>query len=66
MGRPDIAYFSFNRKLPDGEKIRIFNYGNYKREYTFIDDIVKGVMRVMGGAPERTIGKIFIWIYTKI
>ena len=56
-GRPDMAYFSFTRKLLDGEKIRIFNYGNCMRDFTFIDDIVEGMMRVMEGAPERTAGE---------
>ncbi|RKJ43720.1 NAD-dependent epimerase/dehydratase family protein [bacterium 1XD8-76] len=55
-GRPDMAYFSFTRKLLAGEKIRIFNYGNCKRDFTFIDDIVEGVMRVMGGAPGKREG----------
>lgn len=56
-GRPDMAYFSFTKKLLSGEKIKIFNYGNCKRDFTFIDDIVEGVMRVMGGAPEKTVGQ---------
>lgn len=56
-GRPDMAYFSFTQKLLAGEKIKIFNYGNCKRDFTFIDDIVEGVVRVMSGAPGRTEGK---------
>lgn len=55
-GRPDMAYFSFTEKLLAGEKIRIFNYGNCKRDFTYIDDIVEGVIRVMQGAPERAAG----------
>lgn len=55
-GRPDMAYFSFTRKLLAGEKIKIFNYGNCRRDFTYIDDIVEGVIRVMQGAPERTVG----------
>jgi UDP-glucuronate 4-epimerase len=56
-GRPDMAYFGFTDKLRRGEKIQIFNYGNCKRDFTFIDDIVEGVVRVMGGPPQRTAGK---------
>ena len=52
-GRPDMAYFGFTNKLIKGETIQIFNYGNCKRDFTFVDDIVEGVMRVMQGAPER-------------
>ena len=55
-GRPDMAYFSFTDKLVNGEKIQIFNYGNCKRDFTYIDDIVEGVMRVMQGAPEKKAG----------
>lgn len=55
-GRPDMAYFSFTEKLLAGEKIRIFNHGNCKRDFTYIDDIVEGVIRVMQGAPERAAG----------
>ena len=51
-GRPDMAYFGFTDKLLRGETIRIFNYGNCKRDFTYIDDIVEGVVRVMQGAPE--------------
>lgn len=56
-GRPDMAYFGFTNKLLKGEKIQIFNYGNCKRDFTYIDDIVEGVQCVMGGAPERSVGK---------
>lgn len=56
-GRPDMAYFGFTDKLCRGEKIQIFNYGNCKRDFTFIDDIVEGVIRVMGGAPEKLTGE---------
>ena len=56
-GRPDMAYFGFTDKLLHGETIRIFNYGNCKRDFTYIDDIVEGVVRVMQGAPERKNGE---------
>lgn len=56
-GRPDMAYFGFANKLLRGETIRIFNYGNCKRDFTYIDDIVEGVVRVMQGAPERKDGE---------
>lgn len=56
-GRPDMAYFGFTDKLLRGETIRIFNYGNCKRDFTYIDDIVEGVVRVMQGAPERKNGE---------
>lgn len=56
-GRPDMAYFSFTDKLIRGEKIRIFNYGNCLRDFTYIDDIVEGVVRVMRHAPERRNGE---------
>ncbi len=56
-GRPDMAYFGFTNKLLRGEIIRIFNYGNCKRDFTYIDDIVEGVVRVMQGAPERKDGE---------
>lgn len=56
-GRPDMAYFGFTDKLLRGETIRIFNYGNCKRDFTYIDDIVEGVVRVMQGAPERKGGE---------
>lgn len=56
-GRPDMAYFGFTNKLRKGETIQIFNYGNCKRDFTYIDDIVEGVKRVMQGAPERKNGE---------
>lgn len=56
-GRPDMAYFGFTDKLLRGETIRIFNYGNCKRDFTYINDIVEGVVRVMQGAPERKNGE---------
>ena len=56
-GRPDMAYFGFTNKLLRGEKIQIFNYGNCKRDFTYIDDIVEGVIRVMKKAPERKTGE---------
>lgn len=56
-GRPDMAYFGFTNKLKNNEKIRIFNYGNCKRDFTYIDDIVEGVVRVMKKAPDRKTGK---------
>ena len=52
-GRPDMAYFSFTNKLLKGETIKIFNYGNCMRDFTYVDDIVEGVMRIMTKAPER-------------
>lgn len=55
-GRPDMAYFGFTNKLIKGETIKIFNYGNCKRDFTYIDDIVEGVMRVMAKAPARATG----------
>ena len=55
-GRPDMAYFGFTNKLRAGEKIQIFNYGNCKRDFTYVDDIVHGVKLVMQGAPERKEG----------
>ena len=55
-GRPDMFYFSATQKLLRGEKIQIFNFGNCRRDFTYIDDIVEGVRRVMEGAPERGIG----------
>lgn len=54
-GRPDMAYFGFTNKLVNSEKIQIFNYGNCERDFTYIDDIVEGIKRVMQGAPERKI-----------
>ena len=56
-GRPDMAYFSFTNKLMKGETIEIFNYGNCKRDFTYVDDIVEGVKRVMQCAPEKQIGE---------
>ena len=56
-GRTDMAYFGFTNKLIKGEKIQIFNYGNCKRDFTYVDDIVEGVKRVMQGAPERRNGE---------
>lgn len=56
-GRPDMAYFGFTNKLLKGETIQIFNYGNCKRDFTYIDDIVEGVLRVMQGAPEQKNGE---------
>lgn len=55
--RTDMAYFSFTEKLLRGETIQIFNYGNCKRDFTYVDDIVEGVFRVMQGAPERSAGE---------
>ena len=55
-GRPDMAYFGFTNKLVKGETIKIFNYGNCKRDFTYVDDIVEGVIRVMKGAPEKKTG----------
>lgn len=56
-GRPDIAYFGFTNKLVNGETIKIFNYGNCKRDFTYVDDIVEGVVRVMAKAPEKKNGE---------
>lgn len=55
-GRPDMAYFSFTNKLIKGETIKIFNYGNCKRDFTYVDDIVKGIRLVMNKAPEKKTG----------
>ncbi len=55
-GRPDMAYFGFTNKLLKSETIQIFNYGNCKRDFTYVDDIVEGVLRVMQGAPEKKTG----------
>ena len=55
-GRPDMAYFGFTNKLIKGETIKIFNYGNCKRDFTYIDDIVEGIIRVMNKAPEKKKG----------
>ena len=56
-GRPDMAYFGFTNKLREGKTIQIFNYGNCKRDFTYVDDIVEGVIRVMAKAPERAKGE---------
>ena len=56
-GRPDMAYFGFTNKLVNGETIKIFNYGNCKRDFTYVDDIVEGVVRVMQKAPDRKTGE---------
>lgn len=56
-GRPDMAYFGFTNKLVNGDTIKIFNYGNCKRDFTYIDDIVEGVIRVMNKAPEKKNGE---------
>lgn len=56
-GRPDMAYFGFTNKLVKGETIKIFNYGNCKRDFTYIDDIVEGIVRVMQHVPEKRVGE---------
>ena len=56
-GRPDMAYFGFTNKLRKGEKIQIFNFGNCKRDFTYVDDIVEGVVRIMQHAPEKQNGE---------
>ena len=56
-GRPDMAYFCFTNKLVNGETIKLFNYGNCKRDFTYVDDIVEGVVRVMARAPEKRNGE---------
>lgn len=56
-GRPDMAYFGFTNKLINNEKIQIFNYGNCKRDFTYIDDIVEGIKRIMQGAPDKKNGE---------
>ena len=56
-GRPDMAYFGFTNKLIKGETIEIFNYGNCKRDFTYVDDIVEGIIRVMNKAPEKKVGE---------
>ena len=56
-GRPDMAYFGFTNKLVKGEKIKIFNFGNCKRDFTYVEDIVEGIIRVMQGAPRRQKGE---------
>ena len=57
MGRPDMAYFGFTNKLIKGETIEIFNYGYCKRDFTYVDDIVEGIIKVMNKAPERKVGE---------
>lgn len=56
-GRPDMAYFGFTNKLLKGETIQIYNYGHCRRDFTYVDDIVEGIIRVMAGAPERKQGE---------
>lgn len=56
-GRPDMAYFGFTNKLIHGDTIQIFNYGNCKRDFTYVDDIVEGIVRVMQGAPDKKTGE---------
>ena len=56
-GRPDMFYYSATQKLPRGETLSIFNYGNCRRDFTYVDDIVEGVYRVMQGAPEKALGE---------
>ena len=56
-GRPDMAYFGFTDKLVKGDKIQIFNYGNCRRDFTYVDDIVEGVVRVMKKAPQKLVGE---------
>ncbi len=56
-GRPDMAYFGFTNKLLKGETIQIYNYGNCRRDFTYVDDIVEGIIRVMQGAPSRRVGE---------
>ena len=56
-GRPDMAYFNFTNKLVKGETIQIFNYGICKRDFTYVDDIVEGIQRIIHGAPQRKVGK---------
>lgn len=56
-GRPDMAYFGFTNKLREGKTIQIFNYGNCKRDFTYVDDIVEGVVRVMQKAPDKAVGE---------
>ena len=56
-GRPDVFYYSATQKLVRGETIKIFNYGDMRRDFTYIDDIVEGIIRVMQGAPEKAVGE---------
>ncbi len=62
MGRPDMAYFSFTNKLMRGETIEIFNYGNCQRDFTYIDDIVEGIIRVMKNSPKKALGEDGLFI----
>lgn len=65
-GRPDMAYFGFTNKLVKGETIKIFNYGNCKRDFTYIDDIVEGMVRIIQHAPENRMAKMdFQFHHTK-
>lgn len=65
-GRPDMAYFGFTNKLVNGETIKIFNYGNCKRDFTYIDDIVEGIVRVMQHAPEKRMERmVFLYHHIK-
>ncbi len=57
MGRPDMAYFGFTNKLIEGKTIQIFNYGNCKRDFTYVDDIVEGVIKVINRPPQKAIGE---------
>lgn len=57
MGRPDMAYFGFTNKLIEGKTIQIFNYGNCKRDFTYVDDIVEGVIKVMNKPPKKVVGE---------
>lgn len=63
MGRPDMAYFSFTNKLVKGETIQIFNYGDMRRDFTYIDDIVTGVVNVMQKIPQETDDKVRYKVY---
>lgn len=56
-GRPDMAYFGFTNKLLKGETVQIYNFGNCRRDFTYVDDIVEGIVRVMAGAPEKKVGE---------
>ena len=59
-GRPDMAYFGFTNKLLKGETIQIYNYGNCRRDFTYVDDIVEGIGRVMQKAPVRMVQRILM------
>lgn len=63
MGRPDMAYFDFTNKLVRGEKIKIYNYGDMKRDFTYIDDIITGIINVMGKTPEMNGDKVKYKVY---